>query len=91
MLFRLLPNIRNLKQVNGNLRDEHKLYLAWMVEQMLELIKKGDSVEAVTALKWPSQQTIRVMDIYETVWECPPAKHMELEVFCFVWGLVGWC
>ena len=69
----------NLIQVNGPLRDDHKLYTAWCVEDILAQINNGDTIESVTTLVWPDGPTLRVMDIFETVWECPPDRHMEVE------------
>ena len=67
-------------QVNGkeHMKEDHRLYSAWVVEQGLQLLKDGGDMDEIATLKYPNQTVIRTMEIYETIWACPDEEHMEL-------------
>ena len=71
-----------IHQVNSkeHLKEDHRLYKAWVIEQAIQLLQDGATdIETVTTLTWPGQAVIRTLEIYESIWECPPEKHMKVE------------
>ena len=60
-----------------DITDDHRLYVAWVVQELLNMIDGGKDLDETLTIHLPAPAKLRTMEIYETAWKAPPDKFMD--------------
>ncbi|CAK0912199.1 unnamed protein product [Prorocentrum cordatum] len=61
------------------IHEQFTKYSAWLVQKILDWVEEGNDRELMCQLTWPQATQLDQLTIFETVWNLPPQRCVELK------------